>query len=42
MQEETPRQEESNGGMAQKTVADQLIAQLIDAGVSRIYGIVGD
>ncbi|NRD09949.1 pyruvate dehydrogenase [Rathayibacter agropyri] len=28
--------------MAQKTVADQLIAQLIDAGVSRIYGIVGD
>ncbi|PPG50552.1 MULTISPECIES: pyruvate dehydrogenase [unclassified Rathayibacter] len=28
--------------MAQKTIADQLIAQLIDAGVSRIYGIVGD
>ncbi|ROQ50546.1 pyruvate dehydrogenase (quinone) [Rathayibacter sp. PhB152] len=28
--------------MAQKTVADQLIAQLIDAGVARIYGIVGD
>ncbi|CAD6000529.1 pyruvate dehydrogenase [Agreia sp. COWG] len=25
-----------------KTVADQLIAQLIDAGVHRIYGIVGD
>ena len=25
-----------------KTVADQLIAQLIDAGVRRIYGIVGD
>jgi pyruvate dehydrogenase (quinone) len=30
-----------NGVMA-KTVADQLIAQLIDAGVRRIYGIVGD
>ena len=25
-----------------KTVADQLIAQLVDAGVHRIYGIVGD
>ncbi|MCI2958388.1 pyruvate dehydrogenase [Agromyces atrinae] len=25
-----------------KTVADQLVAQLIDAGVSHIYGIVGD
>ena len=25
-----------------RTVADQLIAQLIDAGVHRIYGIVGD
>jgi pyruvate dehydrogenase (quinone) len=24
------------------TVADQLISQLIDAGVQRIYGIVGD
>ena len=24
------------------TVADQLIAQLVDAGVHRIYGIVGD
>ena len=28
--------------MAKKTVADQLVAQLIDAGVHRIYGIVGD
>jgi pyruvate dehydrogenase (quinone) len=25
-----------------RTVADQLIAQLIEAGVSRIYGVVGD
>jgi pyruvate dehydrogenase (quinone) len=28
--------------MASTTVADQLIAQLIEAGVHRIYGIVGD
>jgi pyruvate dehydrogenase (quinone) len=29
-------------GVMATTVADQLIAQLIDAGVRRIYGIVGD
>jgi len=29
-------------GTMAKSVADQLIAQLIDAGVRRIYGIVGD
>ncbi|RZL64556.1 MAG: thiamine pyrophosphate-binding protein, partial [Rhodococcus sp. (in: high G+C Gram-positive bacteria)] len=28
--------------MSPKTVADQLVQQLVDAGVSRIYGIVGD
>ncbi|MGC0364447.1 thiamine pyrophosphate-dependent acetolactate synthase large subunit-like protein [Rhodococcus sp. 27YEA15] len=28
--------------MSSKTVADQLIRQLVDAGVRRIYGIVGD
>ena len=28
--------------MAPTTVADQLVAQLVDAGVRRIYGIVGD
>ncbi|MGW4480698.1 pyruvate dehydrogenase [Rhodococcus triatomae] len=28
--------------MALRTVADQLVAQLVDAGVRRIYGIVGD
>ena len=28
--------------MAAKTVADQLVSQLVDAGVRRIYGIVGD
>ncbi|MFC9790032.1 pyruvate dehydrogenase [Rhodococcus sp. NPDC127528] len=28
--------------MAAKTVAEQLVSQLIDAGVRRIYGIVGD
>ncbi|WP_429519614.1 pyruvate dehydrogenase [Rhodococcus sp. BE178] len=28
--------------MAAKTVADQLVSQLVDAGVQRIYGIVGD
>ena len=28
--------------MAGRTVADQLVAQLVDAGVRRIYGIVGD
>ncbi|NLU82942.1 pyruvate dehydrogenase [Rhodococcus sp. HNM0569] len=28
--------------MASKTVADQLVAQLVSAGVRRIYGIVGD
>ncbi|MFD1813014.1 pyruvate dehydrogenase [Rhodococcus gannanensis] len=28
--------------MAPRTVADQLVAQLVDAGVRRIYGIVGD
>ncbi|MFD4293966.1 pyruvate dehydrogenase [Rhodococcus sp. NPDC058532] len=28
--------------MASGTVADQLVAQLVDAGVRRIYGIVGD
>ncbi|MDH6678117.1 pyruvate dehydrogenase (quinone) [Rhodococcus sp. LBL1] len=28
--------------MAAKTVADQLVSQLLDAGVRRIYGIVGD
>lgn len=28
--------------MSPKTVADQIVAQLIDAGVERIYGIVGD
>ncbi|RVW09019.1 pyruvate dehydrogenase [Prescottella agglutinans] len=28
--------------MAAKTVADQLVSQLVEAGVQRIYGIVGD
>ncbi len=28
--------------MAGRTVADQLVSQLVDAGVRRIYGIVGD
>ncbi|WP_305091664.1 pyruvate dehydrogenase [Prescottella sp. R16] len=28
--------------MASRTVADQLVSQLVDAGVRRIYGIVGD
>ncbi len=28
--------------MASKTVADQLVSQLVEAGVRRIYGIVGD
>ncbi len=28
--------------MAARTVADQLVGQLVDAGVRRIYGIVGD
>ena len=28
--------------MAAQTVADQLVGQLVDAGVRRIYGIVGD
>ncbi|PTR32229.1 pyruvate dehydrogenase (quinone) [Rhodococcus sp. OK519] len=28
--------------MAARTVADQLVSQLVDAGVQRIYGIVGD
>ncbi|WP_430332996.1 pyruvate dehydrogenase [Rhodococcus sp. ACT016] len=28
--------------MAAKSVADQLVSQLVDAGVRRIYGIVGD
>ncbi|MFE3289869.1 pyruvate dehydrogenase [Rhodococcus sp. NPDC059234] len=28
--------------MAAKTVAEQLVSQLVDAGVRRIYGIVGD
>ena len=25
-----------------KTVAEQLVAQLVEAGVQRIYGVVGD